>query len=318
MKIVFVGTPDFAVPSLEQLARAGHSIELVVTRPDRRRGRGLQPAAPPVKKAALELGLPLLQPRSINSPDSIERIRNTGARLGVLVAYGEIISPDVLAALPEGFLNLHASLLPAYRGAAPINWAIINGETQTGVSVVKMVEELDAGPVLAQRAVPIGPDQTAGELHDVLAAAGAELLADVVGRLDRAEPVRQQEQNEALASVAPKLSKQDGRIDWTLPAEQIKNRVRGMTPWPGAWCYFAGRDRTELVSLLEVQAEKEAPRTPDAGPGTVIQVDSREAVRVKAGRGTVTIKAIKPASGRAMEIADFVHGRRVRVGDRFC
>jgi len=318
MKLVFAGTPEFAVPSLESLVGAGHSVALVITRPDRRRGRGQKPGETPVKRAALKLGLPLMQPQSINEPQCLARMRRTGAELGVLVAYGEILNRGVLSAPAQGFVNLHASLLPSYRGAAPIHRAIIRGESQTGVTVLKMSEKLDAGPILAQKAVPIGPDQTTGELHDVLKVAGAQLLTDVVNRLDRGERHTEREQDASRASYAPGLTKEDSRIDWTVCAGAIRNRVRGLTPWPGAYCQFAGRKRSERVALLEVEAVAELSTSASAEPGTVLSVEPDESVLVKAGQGAVRIKAVKPASGRAMAIADFVHGHGVVPGDRFC
>lgn len=315
MRLLFFGTPDFAVPSLLSLHQAGHEVELVVTRPDRPRGRGRKPAPSAVKRAALDLDLDICQPDSVNNPDVTAELADRDAEIGVVVAYGEILGPPLLRSVPRGFLNLHASLLPKYRGAAPINWAIMRGEEKTGVTVQRMVPEMDAGPMLEQRAIGIGRDETAGKLHDRLAEVGASAITDVVNRLDRGEEIPEQTQDSDEVTYAPKLEKKHGRVDWSLPAEEIRNRVRGVTPWPGAVTRYCGQNRCEEVTLMQVQTR---PDHRDSGePGTVVEITDEERVVVRAGRGLVVIDRIKPANSREMDAADFVHGHRVQTGDIF-
>jgi methionyl-tRNA formyltransferase len=315
MRILFLGTPDFSVPPLEALHGSGHDIVLVVSRPDMRRGRGRRPSPTPLKAAALRMGLPVYQPQTLNDAAAVERLRQAQPEIGVVVAYGDVLKHEVLAAPRDGFLNLHASLLPKYRGAAPINWAIISGEKETGVSVQRMARELDAGAILAQQSVAIGDDDTAGELHDRLCERGAVLLLDVVQRLSRGEALPEHPQDPAQASYAPKLTKKDGRIEWHQTAVELRNRVRGLTPWPGAFCRFAGQGRTEDVIVLQVALGP--GRVGGVAPGTVLSANDREGILVQAGEGTVIIEKLKPASGRAMTAADYVHGRAVGPGHRF-
>lgn len=314
MKLIFFGSPDFAVPSLRGLHDAGHELELVVTRPDRPRGRSRRPVPTAAKRLAIELGLPVYQPESAKAPEATGRVRAMGAELAVVAAYGEILTPEMLAATRRGFLNLHASMLPDYRGAAPINWAIIRGETETGVTVQKVVAELDMGAVLAQRSVAIGPEETAGELTDRLALIGAGLVVDVVNRMAAGEEVEEHEQSAGNGFAARRLRKRDGRIDWTLPAEETRNRVRGLSPWPGAFCDFLGRGRAERVKIVRVHAVPAGPKASE--PGEVLQAGD-DGITVKAGSGCLRILELQPAGKRAMPAADFVRGRRVRPGDAF-
>ncbi|MFW6044980.1 MAG: methionyl-tRNA formyltransferase [Planctomycetota bacterium] len=315
MELVFLGTPAFSVPSLRALVDDGHHLRCVVTRPDRPRGRGRQPSPPAVKRAAKEQGLTVYQPEDINSPEAIRRIGGTGARLGVVVAYGEILCGELLKGLPEGFINLHASLLPRYRGAAPINRAIVNGEEETGVTVQRMVQKMDAGPILHQRSVGISADETAGELHDRLAEVGARALSEVLARMDRGEDVTERPQDPSQISYAPALDKEDGRVDWTMPAAELDCFVRGMTPWPGATSQFHGNHREEQVTLLEVTPLPE--RDSGTAPGTLVNIDEEDRPVVQTGRGMVLIKRIKPANSSGMDGSDFVHGHRAEVGDEF-
>jgi methionyl-tRNA formyltransferase len=316
MRLLFMGSPEFAVPTLRSLCAAGHCIAMVVTRPDRPRGRSGKPLPTAAKSAALELGLEVFQPDSSNAPEAVAVLRAARAELGVVVAYGELLSAEVLEVATGGFINLHASLLPEYRGAAPINWAVIRGETKTGVSVIRMAPELDAGPVLAQREVDIGRDETAGELAERLAAVGADVVAEVVGRLAAGEEVQGRPQPRSRGFFARKLTKADGKVDWRLPAAEVRNRVRGLTPWPGAYCELRTEDGTERVTLLRaVTADAEAEGYA-AEPGAVVRCEA-DGIIVQAGDGLVRIEEVKPAGGRAMAAADFARGHRVRPGDRF-
>ena len=314
MRLLFFGSPAFAVPALRALHGAGHRIARVVTRPDRPRGRHRTPAATPVKTAALELGLPLYQPASANSPGAVAELAGDRAELGVTAAYGEILCPELLSATPEGFLNVHPSLVPDYRGAAPVNWALIRGETVTGVSIIRMDPKLDAGPVLADRKVDIAPDESAGGLLGRLAEVGADLIVELVSRMDAGEPIEERRQPARGTFFARKLTKEDGRIDWSLAARDIVNRTRGLTPWPGAWCRFEGGQKSCRVMLLAASAEQ-GPG-PEREPGTALSA-GEDGIVVRAGTNAVRITRLKPDGGRAMSAADFVHGYHVVPGDRF-
>ena len=315
MRLIFAGTPDFAIPPLRELHRGGHEIAAVVTRPDRPRGRGQKLQPTPVKRAALELELPVLQPESINSPEFTDDLRELEPELGVVVAYGDILRRPVLQLPDRGFINLHASALPAYRGAAPLNWAIINGETRTGITVIRMVEEMDAGPVLAQETTRIEPDDTAGDLHDRLADLGARVLRKVVDDMEAGNPPDEAPQDDSQASYAPMLSGEDRQVDWTRSARQVRNLVRGLTPWPGARTTLRTAAEGEIgMTPLEMEADEHADS--EQPPGTVLRTEDNELV-VQTGRGTVTIKRMKPAGGRAMPAADFLNGHEVQPGDTF-
>lgn len=230
-RIVFAGTAQFALPSLRALHVAGHEVLLVVTQPDRPAGRGMQVTPPPVKAAAQELGLPVYQPERIRDPEVVERLRALTPDLLVVVAYGQIIPRSVLAIARRGAINVHASLLPRWRGAAPIARAVLAGDGETGVSIMKMDEQLDHGPVLAIRATPIGEDEDAAALTSRLADLGAELLVETLENFDHAHAV---EQDHALASLAPKLRKEEGELEWAMGPAEIDRRVRALQPWPGA------------------------------------------------------------------------------------
>jgi len=240
MRIVFMGTPEFAVPTLERLVAAGRGVLLVLTQPDRPKGRGGHLAPSPVKEAALRLGLPLHQPERVRRPEVVEFLRALESDAMVVVGYGQII-PQAIIDLPRlGIINVHASLLPKYRGAAPIQWAVANGETNTGVTTMRINAGLDTGDVLMKCETPIGPDEDALQLGARLAVAGADLLAKTLDALESgaATPIPQ---NNAEATYAPILRKEDGLIDWTLPAPAIFNRARGFLPWPGVWTWFRGQ-----------------------------------------------------------------------------
>ena len=232
MKLVFLGTPQFAVPTLESTIKAGHQVAAVFTQPDRPKGRGQKDSMPPVKQAALRLGLPVHQPERIRRPDVIEHLQTLAPEAMVVVGYGQILPQAILDIPPKGIINVHASLLPKYRGAAPIQWAIARGETRTGVTTMKIDAGLDTGDMLLKWESPIGPEETAVELGERLAAAGADLLVRTLVELDSIVP---QPQDNAHATYAPILKKEDGHIDWAMSAREIVNRVRGFVPWPG--CY---------------------------------------------------------------------------------
>jgi methionyl-tRNA formyltransferase len=295
MRIVFIGTSPFAVPSLRALVAAGHDVALVVTQPDRPANR-LKLRPPAVKVAAAELRLEVSQPERIRQPDAVARITSARPALIVVVAYGQIIPKAVLEIPPRGVLNVHASLLPKHRGAAPIAHSILRGERVTGVTIMKMDELLDHGPVLAAREVEIGPGENAAELTERLAEVGADLLVETLARLDQLEPV---EQDHDAATVAPKLTREDGELEWDLPAVEIDRRVRAFQPWPGVTLPVAG----QRVKVLR------GTQAPGSGrPGDILAV-GEEGITVAAGEGAYRVDVLqvpgrRPMPARGMVIHD--------------
>ncbi len=282
------------MPSLHALCRAGHRVQLVVTQPDRP-GHRLRLAPPAVKLAAEELGLEVFQPEKIRAPESVARLAALAPELIVVVAYGQIIPRSVLAIPPRGVVNVHASLLPRHRGAAPVNHAILSGDRVTGVTIMRMDEQLDHGPVLAERATPIGPREDAAALADRLAVVGAELLVETLARLDEIVPV---EQDHAAATLAPKLSREDGELDWTLDAAEIDRRVRGLRPWPGVTLPLGGG---------RVKVLRGRPGDGSGRPGEVLSV-GRDGVEVAAGRGSYVLEEVQPPGRRPMPARAVVAG----------
>jgi methionyl-tRNA formyltransferase len=256
MKLLFLGTPQFAVPSLEHCVQAGHQVLAVYTQPDRPKGRGQAVPFSPVKEAALRLGIPVHQPLKIRQPEVVDALRAFAPDVMVVVGYGQIIPQSIIDLPPHGIINVHGSLLPKYRGAAPIQWAIANGETHTGVTTMRINAGLDTGDLLLKWETAIGPEETAPELSARLAPAGAQLLVDTLARL---ESIRPEPQNDAAATYAPILQREDGLIDWTRPAPVILNRLRGFQPWPGAYTTLRGQRlhvaRAALASLSLAPAQ---------------------------------------------------------------
>ena len=308
MRVSFMGTPTFALPSLKALMAAGHNICLVVTQPDRPAGRGRVSTPPPVKLAAQELGLQILQPEKVGEPTVVAALQAAQPEAIVVVAYGQLLPKPMLTLPPHGCLNLHASLLPKYRGAAPISWAIIRGDTLTGVTIMQMEARMDAGPILLQRAQPIRPHDTAATLSERLAVLGAELLCQVLDQAGR-ETVHQVPQDERLATYAPKLLPADTRLDWTRDARALDCLIRGLCPDPGAVTGFGGR-RIKVLGA-EVEAATDSP------PGTVCAVDQKKGVLVAAKTGGLWLTQVQPENRRAMAATEFARGYRVRVGDVF-
>ena len=304
MKIAFFGTPAFAVPSLERLAAAGERVVLAVTRPDRPRGRGQRIQPSPVKAAAEEHGIPVVQPLRAREPDFAARLAASGAELGVVVAYGQLLPDEVLAAPRHGVINVHASLLPRYRGAAPIQRAVIAGETETGVTMIRLVREMDAGPMLGSVSHPIRGHETSADVEGALAALGADLLVDTV-RAIAAGRCREQPQDHALATYAPRLVRDDGRIDWTRPARTVHDLVRGLHPWPPAFAWVDG-------SRYLIRRTAPEPATlPGPAPGAVVEARG-DRLRVACGGSTVlSILEIQAEGRRAQSARDFLAGRRI-------
>ncbi len=305
LKIVFMGTPRFAVPSLRALESCNCVVELVVTQPDRPRGRGRRLAPPPVKEAAVEMGCQVLQPESVRTEDFYDTLVATRPDLFVVVAFGHILPKRILEIPAFGSVNLHASLLPAFRGPAPIHRAIINGETETGVTSMLMDKGLDTGEILLSETVPIRPDDTAGSLHDRLADAAARVLARTISGFESGE-IRPIPQNHAAATYAPLLSKSDGRIDWSKPAEEVERFIRGMSPWPGAFT-FMGDMRLRIFRAEVCQVTEPRP------PGTVIRGFDNE-LRVACGKDALCLQEIQAESGKRMDIARFLQGKSIEAG----
>ncbi|MHB8707995.1 MAG: methionyl-tRNA formyltransferase [Desulfuromonadales bacterium] len=300
-----MGTPEFALPTLEGLCAAGLPIVGVYTQPDRPSGRGKQLSAPPVKQLASARGIPVFQPLKLRLPEAVEELRALAPDLIVVVAFGQILPKSVLDIPKYGCINVHASLLPKYRGAAPINKAIVDGETETGVTTMVMDVGLDTGDMLVKRTIPIGPLETAGELHDRLAVLGREAMTETLERLCAGTLVREQ-QDDALSCYAPMLKKEDGRIDWSRPARQLHNLVRGLDPWPGAYTLLAG-EPLKLARTLAVDEPHDAP------PGTVLGAEAF-GVRIACGAGVLSVGELQLPGRKRLPAADFLRGCTLPAG----
>jgi methionyl-tRNA formyltransferase len=307
VRVVFAGTSEFAVPALRALAGSAHAPLLLITQPDRPKGRGLTEGPSPVGKEAIKLGLPLRKPASINDPAEREAIAALQPDVMVVVAYGQKIGPEVLPLPRLGCVNLHGSLLPAYRGASPIAAAIRAGETKTGVSVIRMNDRIDAGEILGEAEVPIGPVETAGELTGRLAEAGAALLVQVLDGLAAGE-VKPRKQNEKKATVCKKIGKDEGRIRWAEPAVEIARLIRALSPKPGAFgSLYVGPGQSVRITFIRASAaDVEAD---SLEPGSVLGI-AGPGLRICAGKGAVDLLRLKPANGREMEGAAFFRGLR--------
>jgi methionyl-tRNA formyltransferase len=304
MRVLFYGTPRFALPTFDALL-ASHEVVGVVTQPDRPAGRGRRVAPPPVKERAVAAGLPVFQPERLREPRWLDPLRGVRADVAVVVAFGQILPRAVLDLPARGSINVHASLLPKYRGAAPIAWALIRGEAETGVTTFQMDEGMDTGPSLLSERTPIRPGETAGELADRLSVMGARVLIGTLARLDTLSPIPQPD---ALATLAPRLRKVDGWLDWREPAAAIVGRVHGCNPWPGAATAApAGR--------LTIWRARAVARETDGGtPGTLVEAGG--SVVVIAGVGAVEPTLVQPESRRTVTWPEYLRGARLRAGDR--
>lgn len=309
MRILFMGTPEFAVPSLQALLRDGHDIVAVVTQPDRPKGRKRVLAPSPVKEAALAHGLAVLQPARMRSPEAIAELAAYSFELIVTAAYGQILPKQVLDMPELGCINVHGSLLPGYRGGAPIQRAIINGEAVTGVTIMYMAEGLDTGDMISRVEVPIGEEDTSGTMFAKLSSAGAKLLIETLPALE-AGTVAAVPQDEALATYAPNLTREDERIDWSASARQIFNQVRGLVPAAGAFTYW----QAEPFKVWACAVADEAAA--GAAPGTIVEAGPAGIV-VQAGSGTLRLLEVQPAGKKAMAAADWLKGAKLPAGARF-
>ena len=301
MRLVFLGTPAFAVPTLERVVEAGHEVLAVVTQPDRPRGRGQTPAPPPLKQAALRLGLPVYQPERVRRPEAVEFLRELSAEAMVVVGYGQIIPQSVIDLVPLGIINVHGSLLPRYRGAGPIQWAILNGETRTGVTTMRIDAGLDTGDMLLKAETEIGAEENAIELGGRLAVMGAGLLVETLAGLS-AGTIVPEKQDAAQATWAQLLKKQDGLIDWSRDAAAIHNQVRGLQPWPGAYTTFRGQS-------LHVWKSRVGSASPPSGPGTTHRIAS--ALVAACGSGWLELLEVQMEGRKRLPAADFANGQRL-------
>ena len=308
LRVVFFGTPAFALPTLDAILRSRHVVAGVVTQPDRPRGRGQRTTDAPVKMRARDARLPLLQPGTLNDSSFLPALAGLRADIGVVAAYGRILSEAVLAVPRLGMINVHASLLPRYRGAAPVHRAIMAGEPETGVTIMRVVKALDAGPMLAAARRPIDRNETSLDVECDLAAIGASLLVATLDRLARGE-VSETPQDESAASYARRLTKDDGRLDWDRPAVAVHDQIRGLHPWPHAHSFLLG-SRLILLRSLASEAAGGAP------PGTILAAHGDD-LHVATGEGVVQLTEIQAEGKRPMNVRDFLAGHRLTAGDRF-
>jgi methionyl-tRNA formyltransferase len=304
--ILFMGTPEFAVPSLKILLEQNQAVIGVVTQPDRPKGRGKQPAAPTIKIFAEAHRLPVFQPERVRSPEFLELFRQLAPDLVVVVAFGQILPKEMLELPRRGCINVHPSLLPRYRGAAPLNWTIIRGETMTGVTIMQMDEGMDSGAILLQEETAIGPRETFGELHDRLAVRGAQLLMETIGMIEAGE-IRRRPQDHAAATFAPRLRKEDGLIRWEADARVIVQLIRGLSPAPCAYTFFDGK----ILRIFQAIRMD----TPSPAPSGTILISENE-LRVSAGNGMVSLLDVQLEGKKRMLIQDFLRGCRLKPGDR--
>lgn len=307
MKIVFMGTPEFALPSLEMLVKEGYEVAAVVTQPDKPAKRGKKITMPPVKEYAISKGLKVLQPQKIKTAEFLKTLEEIKPDLLITVAYGKILSKEILELPPLGCINVHASLLPKYRGAAPIHWCIINGEKTTGITTMYTNEGLDTGDILLKAEVPIADDMTVGELHDKLSALGAEVLKQTLKKLE-ANELERIPQDDSIATYAPIITKNIGEIDWSKSSCEIYNLIRGTNPWPGAFTYYKGC----TMKVWESEIVSEEPH--DLKPGTICKVN-REGILVCCGKGKINIKEVQFASCRRMCVGDYICGNKIDEGE---
>ena len=308
LKVVFFGTPQFAVPTLDALLASSHSVVGVVTQPDKPRGRGQKETDAPVKARAVQAGLRTLQPVTLKDPAALADIASLGADIGVVAAYGKILTQAVLDIPRLGMVNVHASLLPRYRGAAPVHRAVIAGETTTGVTIMRVVLALDAGAMLARVERPVGPNDTSDQVERDLASLGAAVLVQTLDRM-AAGPVNEVPQDDSLANYAHRLTKEDGLVDWSRTADEIHNQIRGLHPWPHAYSYLDGQ---RLILWRSTWSDEPV----EADPGTVLAADGDE-LRIATGRGTLLITELQAEGRRVARTREFLAGRQITAGLRF-
>lgn len=305
MKVIFMGTPEFSVGTLEALIEAGHEIVLAVTQPDKPKGRGKEMQFPPVKECALSHGIPVFQSKKIREPECIEELKKYDADVCVVIAFGQILPKEILQMTPFGCINVHASLLPKYRGAAPIQWAVINGEEVSGVTTMQMDEGLDTGDMLEKTEIVLDAKETGGSLHDKLAAAGACLCVSTLEKLANHE-LTPEKQGESTTEYARMLDKKLGRIDWNQPACEIERLIRGLNPWPSAYTDWEGK----TMKIWEADVVHEDS---DKKPGTVVEV-TKNGFAVQTGKGLLQVKSLQIPGKKRMEADAFLRGYPLSAG----
>ena len=309
MKIIYMGTPDFAVAPLEAILKAGHEVTAVVTQPDRQKGRGREVQYSPVKECALSYGIPVLQPLKIKEKDAVEELRKYPADIFVVAAFGQLLSEEILNMPRLGCINIHASLLPAYRGAAPIQWCVINGEEKTGVTIMQMAKGMDTGDILLQKEVVLDEKETGGSLFDRLMETGAELIVEVLPKIEAGE-LTAVVQKEELATYAGKITKDMGNIDFAKSAVTIERLIRGLNPWPSAFTHYKGK----ILKIWEADVVSERANAENPVPGTVIAMD-KESFTLATGEGALRIRSLQPEGKKRMSCAEFMRGYEVKVGE---
>lgn len=306
MRIVFMGTPDFAVASLEALLEQGHDVIGVVTQPDRPKGRGGRLAYPPVKERALLYGIPVYQPQRVKETHFIEQLRSLNPDAIVVTAFGQILPKAVLDIPPKGCINVHASLLPKYRGAAPIQYAVINGEEQTGITTMYMDEGMDTGDMILQRSTDIYPDETAGQLHDRLAVLSKDVLKETLALIESGKAPRVK-QSEAEATYCGKLTKDMGHINWDRAVKSVYDLIRGVTPWPGAYAFYKG-------VMLKVWHAAVVPSNLTGLPGQIVDVNQKYGIIIKCKDGCIAIDEIQQQNKKRMKIEEYLRGHKLEIG----
>jgi len=312
MKIVYLGSGEFGIGCLNALAKSSHSLRFVVTQPAQPAGRGRTPTPTPAAHWAAAHSIPFVETDDVNAPGIIEKIAGFKPDLIVVIAFGQKVGNDLTNLPPKGAINVHASLLPKYRGAAPINWAIINGETQTGIGIITVAERMDAGKIIAQVQTEIGPDETAGELHNRLAQLAAPLLLKTLDQIANGTAVYA-EQDHSRATLAPKLKKSDGLLDFAEPAELLERKIRGFWPWPGASATYISKKTGKSVRVTIAMAEIVNTSNPSGLPAGTLD----ENLNVICGQSALKIIKIRPDGSRLMDFKDFANGRQTKPGDMF-
>lgn len=305
MRAIFMGTPDFSVPVLSAMVENGHEVAAVVTQPDKPKGRGKEMQMTPVKVRAMELGIPVLQPKKVREPEFVEQLKALKPEVMVVVAFGQILTKEVLSVPSLGCINVHASLLPMYRGAAPIQYVILNGEKETGVTTMFMDEGLDTGDMLLKTVIPIEKEETGGSLHDKLSEAGAALLVETLKELEAGTLKRIPQTGETC--YVGTLKKSMGEMDWTKPADELERLIRGLNPWPSAYTHF--HEKTLKIWAAEVESQNSS-----FAPGTVSKV-SKDAIYVQTGDGTLVIRELQLEGKKRMTADAFLRGYPVTVGE---
>lgn len=309
MRVVFMGTPDFSVGTLRALAAAGHQVVGVVSQPDKPKGRGKSLMPTPVKEAALELGLPVYQPKKVRDPEFFELLKELAPEVIVVVAFGQMIPQSILELAPYGCINVHASLLPKYRGAAPIQWAVIDGEPESGVTIMKMDAGIDTGDMISKTVVPIDKEETGGSLFDKLSEAGAKLLVDTLPSIEAGTAVYEKQPGESPTPYAGMIQKKMGYVDWSRPALELERLIRGLSPWPSAYTKIGGK----TLKIWKAQVIQEQDKDAAATPGTVLRADA-QGFCVKTGQGVLKITELQIEGKKRMDTQSFLRGYVIEKG----